>query len=89
MNDDDDDLLMQQPYHSLLCVYRAIFTVSVCTSVLTEHIPLMSSNFIKTPLLKNNIPVIMGLLGVWNMSFMGYNARTTLPSYAYHAEALL
>ena len=27
----------------------------------------------------------MGLLGVWNMSFMGYNARTTLP----YAEALL
>jgi glucose-6-phosphate isomerase len=49
----------------------------------------MSINFINTPLLKNNIPVIMGLLGVWNMSFMGYNARTTLPSYAYHAEALL
>ena len=41
VNDDDDDLI-QQPYHSLLCVYRAIFTVSVCTSVLTEHIPLMS-----------------------------------------------
>ena len=34
---------------------------------------------------KQNIPVIMGLLGVWNMSFMGYNARTTLP----YAEALL
>lgn len=27
----------------------------------------------------------MGLLGIWNMSFMGYNARTTLP----YAEALL
>jgi len=27
----------------------------------------------------------MGMLGVWNMSFMGYCARTTLP----YAEALL
>lgn len=27
----------------------------------------------------------MGLLGVWNMSFLGYNSRTTLP----YAEALL
>ena len=34
---------------------------------------------------RNNIPVIMGLLGIWNMSFMGYSARTTLP----YAEALL
>lgn len=32
-----------------------------------------------------NIPVIMGLLGVWNMSFLGYNTRTALP----YAEALL
>ena len=27
----------------------------------------------------------MGLLGVWNMSFMGYNTRAALP----YAEALL
>lgn len=32
-----------------------------------------------------NIPVIMGLLGVWNMSFLQYKSRTTLP----YAEALL
>lgn len=32
-----------------------------------------------------NIPVLMGLLGVWNMSFMKYKSRTTLP----YAEALL
>jgi len=32
-----------------------------------------------------NIPVIMGLLGVWNHSFLGYKTRTTLP----YAEALL
>lgn len=35
--------------------------------------------------LDKNIPVIMGLLGVWNMSFLGYNTRTALP----YAEALL
>ncbi len=35
--------------------------------------------------MKENIPVLMGLLGVWNMSFMGYTARTTLP----YSEALL
>lgn len=34
---------------------------------------------------QENIPVIMGLLGIWNMSFMGYNSRTTLP----YSEALL
>ncbi|KAL7561200.1 hypothetical protein ACA910_004126 [Epithemia clementina (nom. ined.)] len=32
-----------------------------------------------------NIPVLMGLLGVWNMSFMKHMSRTTLP----YAEALL
>ena len=32
-----------------------------------------------------NIPVLMGLLGVWNMSFLNYKSRTTLP----YAEALL
>lgn len=32
-----------------------------------------------------NIPVLMGLLGVWNMSFMKHKSRTTLP----YAEALL
>ena len=35
--------------------------------------------------MEKNLPVIMGLLGVWNMSFMGYRTRTTLP----YAEALL
>mmetsp|Transcript_21194 Transcript_21194/g.24557 ORF Transcript_21194/g.24557 Transcript_21194/m.24557 type:complete len:826 (-) Transcript_21194:17-2494(-) len=44
----------------------------------------IDEHFINAPF-KENIPVIMGLLGVWNMSFMGYNARTTLP----YAEALL
>jgi len=41
-------------------------------------------HFINAPL-KENIPVIMGILGVWNMSFLGYNSRATMP----YAEALL
>jgi len=39
----------------------------------------------KTTPMEKNIPVIMGLLGVWNHSFLGYKTRTTLP----YAEALL
>ena len=39
----------------------------------------------KTAPMEKNIPVIMGLLGVWNHSFLGYKTRTTLP----YAEALL
>jgi glucose-6-phosphate isomerase len=41
-------------------------------------------HFVSAPF-HQNIPVLMGLLGVWNMSFMKYNTRTTLP----YAEALL
>eukprot|EP00586_Coscinodiscus_wailesii_P008611 CAMPEP_0172522570 /NCGR_PEP_ID=MMETSP1066-20121228/293200_1 /TAXON_ID=671091 /ORGANISM="Coscinodiscus wailesii, Strain CCMP2513" /LENGTH=561 /DNA_ID=CAMNT_0013305587 /DNA_START=945 /DNA_END=2630 /DNA_ORIENTATION=- len=44
----------------------------------------VDEHFITAPFHKN-IPVIMGLLGVWNMSFMGYNSRTVLP----YSEALL
>jgi len=44
----------------------------------------IDEHFVTAPFNKN-IPVLMGLLGVWNMSFMGYNTRTTLP----YAEALL
>jgi len=44
----------------------------------------IDEHFINTPF-KRNIPVIMGLLGVWNMSFLKYNARTILP----YSEALL
>jgi len=35
--------------------------------------------------LERNLPVLMGLLGVWNMSFLGYKTRTILP----YSEALL
>ena len=34
--------------------------------------------------LDRNLPVLMGLLGVWNLSFLGYKARTMLP----YSEAL-
>lgn len=44
----------------------------------------MDKHFSEAPLHKN-IPALMGLLGVWNMSFMKYRSRTTLP----YAEALL
>jgi glucose-6-phosphate isomerase len=44
----------------------------------------IDKHFVSAPFEKN-IPVLMGLLGVWNMSFMKYPTRTTLP----YAEALL
>ena len=44
----------------------------------------MDQHFLKAPM-KENIPIIMGLLGVWNSSFMGYNSRALIP----YAQALL
>jgi glucose-6-phosphate isomerase len=44
----------------------------------------IDKHFVSAPFYRN-IPVLMGLLGVWNMSFMNYKSRTTLP----YAEALL
>lgn len=44
----------------------------------------IDNHFFSAPFNKN-IPVLMGLFGVWNMSFLGYTARTTMP----YAEALL
>mmetsp|Transcript_7208 Transcript_7208/g.25754 ORF Transcript_7208/g.25754 Transcript_7208/m.25754 type:complete len:563 (-) Transcript_7208:196-1884(-) len=35
--------------------------------------------------LRENLPVLMGLLGVWNSSFLGYGSRALLP----YAQALL
>ena len=43
----------------------------------------MDRHFFSAPLHKN-LPVLMGLLGVWNLSFLGYKARTMLP----YSEAL-
>eukprot|EP00977_Amphora_coffeiformis_P011222 scaffold2702_cov168-Amphora_coffeaeformis.AAC.2 len=44
----------------------------------------IDKHFVSAPF-DRNIPVLMGLLGVWNMSFLKYQSRTTLP----YAEALL
>jgi glucose-6-phosphate isomerase len=44
----------------------------------------VDKHFMSAPF-DRNIPVLMGLLGVWNMSFLKYQSRTTLP----YAEALL
>jgi len=44
----------------------------------------MDEHFINAPM-RQNIPILMGLLGVWNSSFMGYNSRALIP----YAQALL
>ncbi len=44
----------------------------------------IDKHFLNAPA-ERNIPLIMGMLSVWNISFMGYRARTVLP----YAEALL
>ena len=38
----------------------------------------MDDHFFHAPL-RDNIPVIMGLLGVWNSTFLGYSSRAVLP----------
>ncbi|WIA12882.1 hypothetical protein OEZ85_006503 [Tetradesmus obliquus] len=38
----------------------------------------MDDHFRETPL-ESNLPVLMGLLSVWNISFLGYPARAILP----------
>ena len=38
----------------------------------------IDTHFFNTPF-KQNIPVLLGLLGLWNSSFMGYNSRAILP----------
>jgi glucose-6-phosphate isomerase len=44
----------------------------------------MDTHFFEAPL-HNNLPVLLGLLGLWNSSFMEYNARAILP----YSQALL
>lgn len=72
---------------------------SVCSSVGALPLSLMYSydvfekflngarsvdkHFISAPL-ERNIPIIMGLMGVWNMSFLGYKSRAMHP----YTEAL-
>ena len=43
----------------------------------------MDEHFFNAPL-RDNIPVLLGLLGVWNSTFMGYTTRALIP----YAEAL-
>ena len=43
----------------------------------------MDKHFLEAPL-RGNLPVLMGLLGVWNSSFLGYSTRAILP----YAQAL-
>jgi glucose-6-phosphate isomerase len=38
----------------------------------------MDTHFFEAPL-RNNIPVLLGLIGVWNASFLGHSARVILP----------
>lgn len=38
----------------------------------------MDAHFFEAPL-RGNLPVLLGLLGVWNASFLGYGARAILP----------
>ena len=44
----------------------------------------MDTHFFEAPL-HANLPVLLGLLGCWNASFMGYNSRAILP----YAQALV
>jgi glucose-6-phosphate isomerase len=44
----------------------------------------IDKHLVNTPL-ERNLPVIMGLIGVWNMSFLGYKTRAMHP----YTEALL
>ncbi|KAF4321855.1 hypothetical protein G195_004933 [Phytophthora kernoviae 00238/432] len=44
----------------------------------------MDTHLLETPL-RDNLPVIMGLLGVWNSSFLGHSSRALLP----YSQALL
>ena len=38
----------------------------------------IDEHFFDAPL-GGNIPIVLGLLGVWNSTFMGYHARAMLP----------
>ena len=38
----------------------------------------MDTHFFETPL-RSNLPVLLGLLGMWNSAFMGHNSRAILP----------
>jgi len=44
----------------------------------------MDLHFLEAPL-RSNLPVLLGLLGLWNSSFLGHNCRAILP----YSQALL
>eukprot|EP01036_Dinobryon_divergens_P028937 gene28937-37959_t len=44
----------------------------------------MDTHFFEAPL-RGNLPVLLGLIGIWNSSFLGYNSRAILP----YAQALV
>ncbi len=43
----------------------------------------MDAHFFEAPL-RFNLPVLMGLVGVWNSSFLGYSTRAILPCESCH-----
>ena len=43
-----------------------------------ETFYLFSQHFFEAPL-RGNLPVLLGLIGIWNSSFLGYNSRAILP----------
>ena len=70
--------------HKTNLTFSFIFHGSVMICDFWQGANSIDQHFLSAPF-ESNIPVIMGLLGVWNMSFLDYNTRTTLP----YAEALL
>ena len=53
----------------------------------------MDAHFFEAPL-RGNIPVLLGLLGVWNSSFLGHPARVILPCkfcpyFSFHCIATM
>lgn len=44
----------------------------------------MDTHFLNTPL-EDNLPVLLGMFGLWNSSFLGHASRAVLP----YSQALL
>lgn len=66
-----------------VCSAVGILPLSLQYGFETMHLFLMGANNIddhfKNMPLENNLPVLMGLLSVWNISFLGYPALAILP----------
>ena len=76
-------LRIKNEIENLSYIYVVVIVV-VILSPLFKGAQSIDKHFTTAPM-NQNIPVIMGLLGIWNHSFLGYKTRTTLP----YAEALL